>query len=293
MLSRHADEGREFPGRRPYGYPHPGVGQREDPPREVVHRDAVIHLLGGAPGRLADRAEVGGVDDRHAFRGKGAVELSLFARHSLHGAEPRKVRGRDVGDQADVRGGDARQPRDLAGGVGAHLHDRRVVLLGQGEEGERHPDQVVPVPRVAQHPAGPGQEAGKHLLRGRFPRASGDGHQRNVPIAEPVGPGQVPQRLHGIADDEDGPGPGQRPGNLFRPRLGDDRGERPFEERFLHEFGPVDPLSRQRDEYRLRPDLPAVRSDDADRFGYGKPRRFPQRLDRADHFRQGHPTALG
>ena len=114
---------------------------------------------------------------------------------------------RDAGivHQRDARAADTGQVTDLAEMVHAHLDHGIAVLLAQLEQCQRQADVVVQVTLGRQHrilAAGHGaQDAGQHLLHSCLAVAAGDGGQRQVELAAPVG-GQCAQRQPRILDQQ-------------------------------------------------------------------------------------------
>ena len=112
------------------------------------------------------------------------------------------MRRPDIGDDADIRGGDFRQPGDFAAGAHAHLQNRPAVPGLQTEESMRQPDQVVEVPLGLQPRSGQRQNAGQHLLGGRFAGRPGNRRQRSGEFA-PDCRRQIAQGAQGVGHPDD------------------------------------------------------------------------------------------
>jgi len=94
MIPGDPDEEEKLARRRLNGDPHPRIGHRDDPPGEVVQRDAVVDLFRAATARLADDAEVGRVDHGGARDVKARKMSPSRARPLPWCGAPRGARGR-------------------------------------------------------------------------------------------------------------------------------------------------------------------------------------------------------
>ena len=94
---------------------------------------------------LQEYLVVGVDEDGAAHAGEVAIQLRLGVDYPLKAAEALQVCTPHVGDEAVVRTGYLAQRGNLAGVVGAHLHDGNLRVGGDGEEGEGHAEVVVVV----------------------------------------------------------------------------------------------------------------------------------------------------
>ena len=103
-------------------------------------------------------------------------------------------------DQSDVRGGDLRQARDLAGLAGSHLDDRRVERIVELKEHHGHANPVVQVALGGENAMASGAQRGRReLLGGRLAHGSGDGDDLAIPSI-PVCPGEVAESVQRVVD---------------------------------------------------------------------------------------------
>jgi hypothetical protein len=98
---------------------------------------------------------------------------------------------------------DGGEPVDLAETVGAHLDDRVLVLFGELEQAQGHPDEVVVV--LLGLEAGPvlGQDGGAQLLHRGLARGAGDAHDDGIILAPDIA-GDVAQGCQGVFHGDDG-----------------------------------------------------------------------------------------
>ena len=160
------------------------------------------------------------IDHGHAVGAEAREDLALGARHPLHGPEAFEVGRGAAGHHGHRRLCDAAQAGDLAGVVGAHLHDRVAVRVVEGEEAEGHTDLVVQIAAGRGRGAGPGQDRQEHLLDRGLAVAARDRDQGDRK-ARPPQRRERTQRRQGVGHHE------EREGGRDRP-LHDGRGRAAF-----------------------------------------------------------------
>ena len=240
------------------------------------------HPAERAEGHLAAREGIGrGRHQRivgvHHRRGRGPqppVELGLGLGHAVQRAEPFEVCRRHAGDDPDVGFGDLGETPDLAGAVHAELEDGDDVGIGQAEQGEGQPDQIVLRARRPQHPARaerPLQDGRQHLLGGGLAVAAGDRDDART-VAAAVEGGEVAEGRQGVAHHDDATS--GHP--LFQRTFQDDRA-RATAGGVADEGVTVVRVAPDGDEELPRRERPAVGGDAGEAGGLAEPRQRPSR----------------
>jgi hypothetical protein len=199
--------------REPRGAPTPGGRQaeREAHPVEArrddllgahvgVGAEAVAEDAGGgAIGHATDPAIVL-VQDRDAVARQRLHELALGLLDGRDRAHPAQVDALHRRHHADLRASQARQVRDLAPGVHAHLEDHGAVIRAEPEERERQPDLVVLVALRTEGPELRPEDRRDRLLRRGLGDAAGHADDERREPGAPAG-GEGAERhervLHG------------------------------------------------------------------------------------------------
>ena len=206
---------------------------------------------------VAVRAVMG--HDRDTARLQSLEDLPLGVGDRRLVAKELGVRGRDRGDDRDVRADQRGQVRQLARVVHPHLEHARARVGRHPRQAERHAGMVVVALDRAMHlPAPAPVEAGEQrLLRAGLADRAGDADDRRR-RPRPRRAAEILQRREAVGNADVGP---------FG-RLGHDRARRTLGERLIEEAMPVGRVTLQRDEQVARPDFARVEGDAGDReFG--------------------------
>ncbi len=93
------------------------------------------------------------------------------------------MRSADVGDDAPVGRGDARQRGDFAGVVHAHFDDRDFVLGHEAQQLQRQAEAVIQIALRLEHVELCAERGGDGFLGGGFSGRAGDGDNAPAPLA--------------------------------------------------------------------------------------------------------------
>jgi len=88
----------------------------------------------------------------------------------------------NVGDHADIRPRDGRQPADLSRMIHAHLDHARAAAIGQPEYGKRHADMVIEIAVRLAHGQFGFQQMCDGILGGGLARAAGHPDHPSTPL---------------------------------------------------------------------------------------------------------------
>jgi hypothetical protein len=156
-----------------------------------------------SPRGLRGNGRIVCVQHRDGILAKCGDQIAFFACDLLAAPQVLDVRGANVCEQAHRWLGDVGEPCDFAAVVHSELHHHAFVRLLASQQGQWEAELVVEVPLVLQAGRRHRQNCSAHLLRGRLPVASGNGHHRpreagSMPLGEfAQGDGGVVHTNHG------------------------------------------------------------------------------------------------
>jgi hypothetical protein len=199
----------------------------------------------------------------------GGQERALFISYLVDVAEPLGVGRRDERQDAHVGRGDLGQASDLTGAAGAELDDADLVVVLEAEENQGYTDEIVQVSGGRVDDADAVQERRDRLASRRLAGRASDAHDQAALAVGPSDPpspvkrSEVPERVGGVGDQQNGAGGGERRGRITGHLARDDDAGGAGDEGLVGMVVAVETRALDRDEDAPRSDRAGV-GDDGD-----------------------------